>query len=308
MTFQWPQLLVSLALIPILLLLYIRAQRRRKAYAVRFTNLELLSQVAGRGPGIRRHIPPLLYMLGAAALLISLARPQAVIRVPREQAALILAIDVSGSMAVNDMVPTRMDAAKQAAHQFIDGLPEDLQVGLVYFKEYASVKTPLTRDHDLVRRGVNQLEARGGTAIGEAIHTALDQLALYDQEEVGLIVLLSDGESNQGRPPIDAAKRAKEVGVPIYSVGIGQRGVTMRIGNQDIHLDEATLQAIAETTGGQYFYAAESKELAKIYTDLSSRVAWVEEYSEVTVIASALGMVLFLAGGLLSLRWFQQIP
>lgn len=308
MTFQWPQLLVSLALIPILLLLYIRAQRRRKAYAVRFTNLELLSQVAGRGPGIRRHIPPLLYMLGAAALLISLARPQAVIRVPREQAALILAIDVSGSMAVNDMVPTRMDAAKQAAHQFIDGLPEDLQVGLVYFKEYASVKTPLTRDHDLVRRGVNQLEARGGTAIGEAIHTALDQLALYDQEEVGLIVLLSDGESNQGRPPIDAAKRAKEIGVPIYSVGIGQRGVTMRIGNQDIHLDEATLQAIAETTGGQYFYAAESKELAKIYTDLSSRVAWVEEYSEVTVIASALGMVLFLAGGLLSLRWFQQIP
>lgn len=308
MTFQWPQLLVSLALIPILLLLYIRAQRRRKAYAVRFTNLELLSQVAGRGPGIRRHIPPLLYMLGAAALLISLARPQAVIRVPREQAALILAIDVSGSMAVNDMVPTRMDAAKQAAHQFIDGLPEDLQVGLVYFKEYASVKTPLTRDHDLVRRGVNQLEARGGTAIGEAIHTALDQLALYDQEEVGLIVLLSDGESNQGRPPIDAAKRAKEVGVPIYAVGIGQRGVTMRIGNQDIHLDEATLQAIAETTGGQYFYAAESKELAKIYTDLSSRVAWVEEYSEVTVIASALGMVLFLAGGLLSLRWFQQIP
>jgi len=308
MTFQWPQLLVSLALIPILLLLYIRAQRRRKAYAVRFTNLELLSQVAGRGPGIRRHIPPLLYMLGAAALLISLARPQAVIRVPREQAALILAIDVSGSMAVNDMVPTRMDAAKQAAHQFINGLPEDLQVGLVYFKEYASVKTPLTRDHDLVRRGVNQLEARGGTAIGEAIHTALDQLALYDQEEVGLIVLLSDGESNQGRPPIDAAKRAKEIGVPIYSVGIGQRGVTMRIGNQDIHLDEATLQAIAETTGGQYFYAAESKELAKIYTDLSSRVAWVEEYSEVTVIASALGMVLFLAGGLLSLRWFQQIP
>ncbi|NLG99400.1 MAG: VWA domain-containing protein [Chloroflexi bacterium] len=247
-------------------------------------------------------------MLGAAALLISLARPQAVIRVPREQAALILAIDVSGSMAVNDMVPTRMDAAKQAAHQFINGLPEDLQVGLVYFKEYASVKTPLTRDHDLVRRGVNQLEARGGTAIGEAIHTALDQLALYDQEEVGLIVLLSDGESNQGRPPIDAAKRAKEIGVPIYSVGIGQRGVTMRIGNQDIHLDEATLQAIAETTGGQYFYAAESKELAKIYTDLSSRVAWVEEYSEVTVIASALGMVLFLAGGLLSLRWFQQIP
>lgn len=308
MTFQWPQLLVSLALIPILILLYIRAQRRRKAYAVRFTNLALLSQIMGRGPGIRRHIPPLLYLLGAAVLLISLARPQAVIRVPREQAALILAIDVSGSMAVNDMVPTRMDAAKQAAHQFIDGLPEDLQVGLVYFKEYASVKTPLTRDHDLVRRGVNQLEARGGTAVGEAIHAALDQLALYDQEGVGLIVLLSDGESNQGRPPIDAAKRAQEIGVPVYSVGIGQRGVTMRIGNQNIHLDEATLQAIAETTGGQYFYAAESKELAKIYADLSSRVAWVEEHSEVTVVASALGMILFLTGGLLSLRWFQQIP
>ncbi len=133
MTFQWPTLLFALGVIPALLTLYLVAQRRRRAYAVRFTNLALLEEVVGRRPGFRRHIPPLLFLLSLAALLISLARPTAVIAVPRDQTAVLLVLDVSGSMAAADLQPNRMAAAKGAARQFVETLPRGLQVGLVSF-------------------------------------------------------------------------------------------------------------------------------------------------------------------------------
>jgi len=314
MTFQIPQMLFALALAPLLLVLYSLAQRRRKAYAVRFTNLNLLQEVVGRGPGIRRHIPPLLYLLGVAAMLFSLARPEAVVAVPREQAAVIMAMDISGSMSATDLAPSRMEAAKQAAQAFLDGLPNDTQVGLVSFRESAAVSVPLTREHLLVERGIDQLRADGGTAIGDALFQSLDQLALReesadDQPSPALIVLLSDGESNQGRSPVDGASRASADGIPVYTVGIGQRGQSTTIGSgQTVGLDEDTLQAVAEMTNGQYFYAAETEALTQIYADLSSRIAWVNEPTEITAYVAGLGTLLFLIGGILSLRWFQQFP
>jgi len=306
--------LFALALAPLLLVLYSLAQRRRKAYAVRFTNLNLLQEVVGRGPGIRRHIPPLLYLLGVAAMLFSLARPEAVVAVPREQAAVIMAMDISGSMSATDLAPSRMEAAKQAAQAFLDGLPNDTQVGLVSFRESAAVSVPLTREHLLVERGIDQLRADGGTAIGDALFQSLDQLALReesadDQPSPALIVLLSDGESNQGRSPVDGASRASADGIPVYTVGIGQRGQSTTIGSgQTVGLDEDTLQAVAEMTNGQYFYAAETEALTQIYADLSSRIAWVNEPTEITAYVAGLGTLLFLIGGILSLRWFQQFP
>jgi Ca-activated chloride channel homolog len=314
MTFQWPYLLLSLAILPILIALYILAQRRRRAYAVRFTNLALLSNVVGRGPGLRRHIPPLLYLLGLTALLISLARPMAVVAVPRDQTTVMLVMDTSGSMAADDLKPDRMTAAKEAAHAFVDALPGNIQVGLASFNTVARLNTPPTQNREQVHRSIDMLVYGGGTAIGDGLYIALDQLAQRPADEQGnrppgLVVLLSDGEPTAGIPVEEASARAKQEGVKVHTVGIGQRGETpIVLGGIPVQLDEATLQAIADDTGGSYFYAAQTDDLKQIYQELGSQISWVEEYTEITALVSGLGTLLVLAGGILGLRWFQQFP
>jgi Ca-activated chloride channel homolog len=314
MTFEWPILLLGLALVPIVLLLYLLAQRRRRAYAVRFTNLALLGQVMGRGPGWRRHLPPLLFLLGITALLISLARPYTVIAVPRDQAAIMLVMDVSGSMVANDLRPDRMQAAKTAARSFVAALPPNQMIGLVSFNATASTAAPLTLDHALVGRAIDGLNANGGTAIGEGLNLALDQLALRPVNAAGerapaLVVLLSDGASSAGRSAEQVAQRARDEGIVVHTVGIGQRGAEPRInGRLPARLDETTLQAVAAATGGEYFYAAETPQLEQVYTSLGSQISWVEERTEVTALVSALGTFIVMAGALLSLGWFQKLP
>lgn len=313
MTFQWPFLLLGLALVPVLLALYLLAQRRRRAYALRFTNLDLLKEVAGPGPGFRRHVPPLLYLLGVMALLLSIARPMAVIAVPEDQTTIMLVMDVSASMTANDLAPNRMIAAKQAAKAFVDELPQNIQVGLVTFSSNAQINTPPTDDRYAVIEAIDGLRANGGTAIGEGLHLALDALAERPIDEggqpaPGVVVLLSDGESSLGRTPETAMDRAREAEVKVYTVGVGQRGAIVRIGRQEVRLDEATLQNIAAATGGQYFYAAESGRLADIYADLGSMVSWVEERTEITALVSAVGTLFLILGGAFSLRWLNQLP
>jgi Ca-activated chloride channel family protein len=314
MTFQWPLLLTGLALVPVLVAAYVFAQRRRRRYAIRFTNLALLREVAGPGPGLRRHIPPLLYLVGLSALLISLARPMAVIAVPREQTAAMLVLDVSGSMTARDLEPSRMEAAKQAAQAFVQALPDSMQVGLVTFSTNAMVRSAPTEDHEAVLAQIARLRPEGGTAIGEGLALALDQIAMLPTGENGqrppaLVVLLSDGESQFGQSPEAAAARAEAEQVKVHTVGVGQRGASVRIGGgQRVGLNEETLQAIAQQTDGEYFYAAESGELEQIYEGLGSEVSWVEERTEVTFLVSAAGTLFLILGGLLGLRWFQQFP
>lgn len=314
MTFEWPLVLWSLLLVPVLAGLYVLSQRRRRTYAVRFTNLALLREVVGRGPGIRRHIPPVLYLIGLAALLFSLARPYAVIAVPREQTTIMLVMDVSGSMEADDLQPNRMTAAQDAAQAFVDQLPATIQVGLVSFSSRAIVQVSPTDDHVAVKQAITRLRSRGGTALGDGLDLALDQLAerpttADGQRAPGLVVLLSDGQTTQGQPPETAAARATDEQVKVYTVGIGQRGAMPLVqGRLPVGLDEQTLQSIAEQTGGAYFYAAETRELERIYSDLGSQISWTEERTEVTALASALGTIMMIAGGLLSLRWLQQFP
>ena len=167
MTFISPYLLMGLALVPILCATYLFAQRRRRAYAVRFTNLALLKKVVGKGPGARRHIPPLLFLIGLAALLISLARPVAVLALPREQSTVMLVMDVSASMTAADMQPNRMEAARQAARTFVENLPPHVSVGLATFNDRAALAAPITRDHEMVLNAIDAVQARGGTAIGD---------------------------------------------------------------------------------------------------------------------------------------------
>ncbi|MCL5996626.1 MAG: VWA domain-containing protein [Chloroflexi bacterium] len=314
MVFEWPYVLLGLALLPLLLLAYVVAQRRRRTYAVRFTNLELLSHVVGRMPGMRRHIPPLLFLVGLAALLVSLARPVAVLALPRERSTVMLVIDVSGSMSADDLVPDRMAAAKQAARTFIEKLPPHVGVGLVMFNDKASLNAPIMRDHEAVLRAVDSLRPGGGTAIGDGLAAALDNLAQQPAGEDGQpppssVVLLSDGESRMGADPEEVAQRAAAEGVLVNTVGIGQRGVLTKLGgNQSTSLDEDALRAVSETAGGQYFYAAETNELESIYSTLSSQVSWIEERTEITALVAAVSALALLIGGLLSLRWFQQFP
>src|ERR1700737_4885460 len=144
MTFAWPTALVGLGLLPVLVGFYVWVQRRRQRYAVRFTNLALLREVVGRGPGLWRHVPPFLFLLGMAALLVSLARPSMVLAVPRDQASVMLVIDVSGPMDARDIQPTRLSAAKQSAQQLVSSLPGGAQVGVIAFSDRASVSAPLS--------------------------------------------------------------------------------------------------------------------------------------------------------------------
>jgi len=174
MTFLAPLLLLGLLLVPVLLGLYLWVQRRRSRYAVRFTNLDLLANLAPRRPSWRRHVPPAIYLAAVAALVLGLARPTMVVAVPREDATVILAIDVSGSMKATDVSPSRLDAAREAARSFIDQLPEGIRVGLVAFASRPVTLVEPTADHAKLDEALGGLEALDGTAMGDALMQVLD--------------------------------------------------------------------------------------------------------------------------------------
>ena len=313
MSFEWPIFLLGLLLVPALVAAYVIAQKQRKTYAVRFTNLELLAQVARPSPGIRRHIPAMLFLASFTALVVAVARPIAVVALPRERSTVMLVMDVSYSMEADDLKPSRIVAAKRAAERFVQQLPPTASVGLVSFSGKANLNAPLTTDHAAVVEAIESLKLDNGTAIGDGLLLALNHVA--DQDSVATmptpatIILLSDGESQAGIAPLDAAKRAIQMHIEVNTVGIGQRDRSTQIRpNLAVSLDENALRGIATSTGGHYFYAAQSSDLEAIYLDLSSQMSWVRERTEVTAIAAGIGALLLLVAGLLSLRWFQRFP
>ncbi len=314
MSFQSPLLLLGLLAIPLLAGFYWSQQQRRREYAIRFTNLALLQQVMGKGPGFRRHLPAALFILGLAGLLLSMARPQATLRVPKDQTSVILVVDVSGSMAARDVAPTRIQAAVQAGQTLIDQLPNQANVGLVIFNSSVSVISPLTQDHGSVKDALGGLTPGGGTAIGDAIQVSVAQLSgVLDprgtRQSHAVIVLLTDGTSNTGMDPQQAAAQAKQAGIPVDTVGIGQRNQTTLLGGRVVDgVDEQALQAIASTTGGHYFFAADEGQLHKIYSDLGSRIGFTTTKVDLTIPLLALATIILVGGGLVSLRWFRLLP
>ena len=313
MSFQSPLLLLGLLAVPLLAGFYWSQQQRRRAYAVRFTNLALLGQVMGKGPGLRRHIPAALFLLGVAGLLLSMARPQATLRVPKDQTSVILVVDVSGSMAAADVQPTRMEAAVKAGQTLIDQLPGSAQVGLVIFNSSVQVISPLTQDHGSVKDALGSLTPGGGTAIGDAIQVSVAQLASVldptGKQSHAVIVLLTDGTSNTGMDPLTAAGQAKQANVPVDTVGIGQRNQTTLLGGRLVDgVDEQTLQGIASATGGHYFFAADETQLRQIYSDLGSRIGFTTTKVDLPIPLLALGTIILVVGGLFSLRWFRLLP
>ena len=334
MTFESPTLLWGLLLVPLAIAAYLLAQRRRARYAVRFTNLDLLANVVQRSPGWRRHVPAALYLLALSALLLSLARPQATIPVPREQATVLLVMDVSGSMNATDVRPSRLVAAKEAAKSFLDQLPRSFQVGLVSFAGSAQVLVPPGNDRAAVRAAVDSLRADGGTAMGDAIERALEVGRPAGGDPAGapaaggspsptpvppadedpapsVILLLSDGANSAGRTePLQAAADAQQAGVPVYTIALGTPTGTLNSGGRRVSVppDEATLQRIAEVTGGRFFSAPSEQDLRAVYQDIGSRIGFVEEEREVTALFAAAALALLVSGGGLATWCFNRFP
>lgn len=334
MSFVWPTLLISLLLVPVLAFLYFRMHQRRKSLAAKMGALGFVRDSRGHGPGTRQHIPSMMFLGGITILLFSMARPQATISLPRLEGTVLLTFDISGSMAATDLQPTRMEAAKAAAAQFVKNQPSSVLIGVVAFSDGGVAVQPPTANREETLATIERLVPRRGTSIANGVLVALNTIVVSEggepilqsapgsenQEPVPLpqgwypssvIVLLSDGENNQNPDPMAAADLAADLGVRVYTVGIGSpQGVTLEVEGFTVHtqLNEDMLRGISVTTGGQYYSAANEQDLFRIYDDLQPKLSVKKEDMEITSIFAGLGMLAFLIGGAFSLFWFGRVP
>ena len=298
LSFASPLFLIGLALIPIVLVLYVRGERRPQAFAP----ARLLPSVAPRRAGWRRHAAIAGYGTALAVLLVALAKPQATVAVPTEQAQVMIVTDRSGSMTATDVAPNRLAAAKQAANTFLEAIPDRVKVGAVAFNQRAEVLQSPTRDHDAVREALSTVKAAGSTATGDAITAALRNL---DGKAPAAIVLLSDGKSVRGSDPLEAAQAAKERKIPIYTVALGTAQGTIN-GDEPVPPDPETLSRIAELTGGKAFTAADVDSLDQVYERLGSQVATEKQKREVTNLFAGGGLALMVLSALSSIGMFGR--
>ena len=319
MTFDRPLWLIGLAAVPLLVLLWRREESRRRAGAARFANLALVPDLIDRAPGRRRLVPLGLLLAGLTALVVGMAKPHARISIPRKEATVVLAVDVSRSMGATDVQPTRLAAARLAAGRLLDRIPATYSVALVGFGSRAFVAVPPTRDRDLVRQGLADLHPSEGTAIGDAVALAA-QLGQRQRATDGTVpptsvLLISDGARDGGRTTTAAAmKRAKALHVPVSTVLVGtpQGIVTVKLTGgytEQIQVPPSptTLKQIAQGTGGEYFAVRTSKALSQVYERLGTRIGHRIEDRQITDAFAGGAIVLLLAGGALSSFWFRRV-
>jgi Ca-activated chloride channel homolog len=344
MTFGTPLALVALVLVPLVLLALVLARRRPMRYAVRYPALDVLAEVVRRERRFR-WLPAALLLLALTALLLGAAKPLARVPVPREEATVMLVVDVSGSMEADDVEPTRLDAAREAAGRFLDKLPARFQVGLVIFASEAETLVPPTTDRTAVRDALASLNADGSTAMGDGLDNALDVIEAARQAAAGppdragpgtpdpggsgsggtapggstgppaVTLLLSDGANMAGVDPLGQAERARELGVPVYTIALGTAdGVLPRRDSfgglrlQPVPPDPDTLARIAETTNARFFQAPTSRNLNEVYESLGSHIGFRTEEREITVAFAAAGLVLLAAAGALRARRAARLP
>jgi Ca-activated chloride channel family protein len=310
-SFQAPAFLLALALVPIAAAAYAAAQRRRRAAADAFASPAVRASALPRTPGWRRHAPVALYGLALTALAVALARPEATVAVPAEQATIVLAIDRSGSMRATDVEPTRLEAMQAAANRFLDRVPRRVKVGAVAFNSRTDVLEAPAADRAPVRAAIGALTAGGGTATGDALTASLDLIRRGgDERPPAAVLLISDGESTSGRDPLEAARDAAAMGVPVYTVALGTPGATIvdaRGRTQPAPPDPETLQAMAEASGGESFAVEDADALTEVYERLGSQVATEREPREVTAAFAGGALALVAGGALLSLHWFRRL-
>ena len=345
MKFLWPQALWLLLAVPLLLAAYVYALRRRTTAAARFPGL---ATAAGQHTGrIFRRVPPLLFLIAIATMIVAIARPVAVVTLPSQQQAVVLAIDVSSSMRATDVKPSRLAAAQAAARKFIDEQPRSTRIGVVAFAASASAVQHPTHDRDAARAALDRLTTQPGTAVGSGIVVALGSLfpgqgitveavqkaaaerkapprepkpleggadagkaAAAGSQGSAAIILLTDGQANTGIPPLDAARAAAERNVRVFTIGTGTpAGETMTADGwrMRVRLDEDTLKEIANVTRGRYFHAGNEKDLERIYADLNTRFLLQKKEAEITAIFSGVAVLFAMVSALLSFAWFNRI-
>jgi Ca-activated chloride channel family protein len=310
-----------LLLIPVAALLggYVIVQLRRQRFVARFTNVELLASVAPKRPGWRRHLTFALLLAGLAVLTVATAEPTAAVRVPRDRATVMVAIDVSLSMKATDVLPDRISAAKTAAKSFVDLLPPRINVGLVKFGGNASVVVPPTIDRDTLKVAIdNNLQLQDSTAIGEAVFTCLDAISVFaknttsqgDTPPPARIVLMSDGANNKGRRPDQAAAAAKQARVSVSTIAFGTDNGTVDIpgyGPQPVPADKPTLRDLAEATGGTFNVAASAEALQSVYRNIGQQIGYTTTRKVISWRFLATGLLLALTAAATSMLWAGRI-
>lgn len=320
MSFELPLALLGLVGVPLLVALYVLRERRRERFAARWGTPALLPNLVARAPGLRRHLPVALLLVALASLVVGVARPHAVVSVPREEATVLLAIDVSRSMTATDVLPTRLGAAQIAAHEFVDKVPKKFRIGVISFATRAQVAVAPTDDRDLVHAAIGSLRPGEGTAIGDAVLLAA-RLGQRQRASDGTlpptsVLLISDGARDGGRTaPRTAAQRARALRTPVYTILLGTpNGIVQHElpgGYTEIirvPTSPVTLQLIARTSGGQFFTARSDKRLREVYDRLRSRIGHKRQSREITDFFAGGGALLLLGGGALSAFWFRRVP
>ena len=317
MSFAWPFILVALVAIPLAVVWYLREQRRRAGAAAAFSQPQLAASTRPHRPGWRRHAPMLVFLLAVAVLILAAARPQRTVAVPINSAAIMLATDVSSSMAATDVRPSRLAAAQRAASQFVAALPASAQVGQLQFARRPTVLQAPTSNHALAQAAIAELRpGGGGTAIGESIQVAVHLLTALRQNgrrPPGAIVLLSDGASNVGVGPLLAARQAKSQHIPVYTIAIGTPHGTIAIKRHSqaatvpVPVSPTQLADIARQSGGRTFTAADSAKASAVYAHLAALLGHKNVKRELTASVAGGGLILLLIGSILSLWWFARL-
>lgn len=333
MSFFWPAALLLYLLVPVLIAAYVWMLRRPPRERMMYSTLDLVARAAQVGGRWRRHVPAACYLATLCAVIFTVARPTAPVPTPDNRTVVMMSIDVSRSMMATDVPPDRLDAAKAAAVKFVQALPPNTKVGVVSFSSYATLVTPPTADHDRVVQAINSLDLEFATAIGDGLLEAVyalpgrprlsnsfDQYGSpslptapppdLDQLPPATVVLLSDGQSNRGVPPEQAAAVAKQFKVRVYTIGLGRpEGTFLELGGHSIfvRLDEETLKAIADETGGTYQRVTTAGDLGRVYTHLGRVIGWEFRPVEVSGLAAVGVAALFVGTMAISLFWMHRL-
>ena len=318
MSLREPLYLLGLLAIPLLAWWYVGHERRGRRGREAFAAPAMVASVAPLRPGWRRHMPVALYALALAALIVALARPQTTMAVDAEQATVLLVTDQSGSMQATDVAPSRLVAAREAAHTFLDRVPEKVRVGAIAFNQGVRVLQTPTTDREALREAVDGVQAAGSTATGEALSVALQVAQRPEtpgaEPPPAAIILLSDGKSVRGRDPVLIAREAAQAKVPIYTISLGTPDGTIESRRKDgtvfqepVPPDPETMRQVSEISGGRAFSADDAEGLDAVYERLGSQVARKEVKREMTAgfAGGALGFVLL--AGALGLRFFGRV-
>jgi Ca-activated chloride channel family protein len=314
MSFLAPGRLWLLLLVVALGLAYIALQLQRRHYAARFTNLDLLASVAPKRPGWRRHVAAAALLAALVVLVTAWARPTRPEKVPRERATVVVALDTSTSMRAEDVEPTRLDAAKESASSFVDGMPDRFRVGLVAFDTDARQVVAPTEDHGAVRTAIRRLRLHSYTAIGEGIFASLDSLqdvpTRSSSRRLAHVVLMSDGDTNTGRSNESAAQAAARARVPVTTIAFGTDDGTIQSGGGafSVPVNRDALREIADATEGRFYEAESADELSDVYDNIGSSVGFRTEQREATAWFVGIGLVLLIAGAGASLIWMSRLP